>query len=192
MDTRSGLHELTRTVSRVNGRKWDPSRKARLGVLDGLRGLAVLLVLWYHVWEFSWLNPLPSLAFLPATGFAGVMLFFFLSGFVISYPFVRSRAAGMLLPSWAHFAWRRFMKIVPSYALSIGVAYAIGYAVVQPYASPLPDLVTYFLFVHTWFTECFGMINGRSGRLRSRSTCSASSPWSGGVWHGVPTSWLAG
>jgi peptidoglycan/LPS O-acetylase OafA/YrhL len=134
--------------------------EARLGVLDGLRGLAVLLVLWYHVWEFSWLNPPPSLAFLPATGFAGVTLFFFLSGFVIAYPFVRSRAAGTPRPSWAHFAWRRFMKIVPSYAISIGVAYAIGYAQVQPYASPLPDLVTHFLFVHTWFTERFGTING--------------------------------
>ena len=62
---------------------------ARLGVLDGLRGIAVLLVLWYHVWEISWLATPPWLAFLPATGFIGVHLFFFLSGFVISYPFIR-------------------------------------------------------------------------------------------------------
>ena len=65
----------------------------RLGVLDGLRGLAVLLVLWYHVWEISWLSPPKPLAFLPATGFIGVTLFFFLSGFVISYPFFRADAA---------------------------------------------------------------------------------------------------
>ena len=25
--------------------------QARLGVLGGLRGIAVLLVLWYHLWE---------------------------------------------------------------------------------------------------------------------------------------------
>ncbi|HEY2476532.1 MAG TPA: acyltransferase [Candidatus Cybelea sp.] len=134
--------------------------EARLGVLDGLRGLAVLLVLWYHVWEFSWLTPPESLAFLPATGFVGVILFFFLSGFVISYPFVRSRAHQTRRPSWANFAWRRFIKIVPSYALSIAVAYAIGYAQLQPDAKPLPDLTTHFLFVHTWFPNRFGTING--------------------------------
>src|ERR1700692_2117973 len=86
------------------------------GVLDGLRGLAVLLVLWYHVWEISWLTPPAWLAFLPATGFIGVTLFFFLSGFVIAYPFVRSRFDESPQPSWRHFVWRRFIKIVPSYA----------------------------------------------------------------------------
>ncbi len=134
--------------------------EARLGVLDGLRGLAVLLVLWYHAWEISWLAPPTWLAFLPATGFIGVHLFFFLSGFVISYPFVRSAVAGAAQPSWGHFAWRRFIKIVPSYVLSIAVAYAIGYAQVQPNAALLPDLVTHLLFIHTWFPLRFGTING--------------------------------
>ncbi|HEV3090192.1 MAG TPA: acyltransferase [Candidatus Cybelea sp.] len=132
----------------------------RLGILDGLRGLAVLLVLWYHVWEFSWLEPPQHLAFLPATGFVGVTLFFFLSGFVISYPFTRAQMSGAPQPSWGHFAWRRFIKIVPSYALSIAVAYLLGYAQVQPNAAALPDLATHALFVHTWFPDRFGTING--------------------------------
>ncbi len=132
----------------------------RLGVLDGLRGIAVLLVLWYHVWEISWLPPWPPLAFLPATGFVGVTLFFFLSGFVISYPFVAAEIAGKAQPSWRHFAWRRFIKIVPSYVLSIVVAYAIGYAQRQPGSAPLPDLVTHLLFIHTWFPATYGSING--------------------------------
>jgi peptidoglycan/LPS O-acetylase OafA/YrhL len=133
----------------------------RLGVLDGLRGVAVLLVLWFHVWEISWLPaPVPWLEFVPETGFVGVLLFFFLSGFVISYPFVRAQAAGSRAPSWGHFAWRRFLKIVPSYLLSIAVAYALGYAQKQPYASVVPDLTTHLLFVHTWFPDRFGTING--------------------------------
>src|SRR6202044_3361742 len=107
--------------------------ESRLDVLDGLRGIAVLLVLWYHVWEISWLRaPLPWLQFVPETGFVGVHLFFFLSGFVIVYPFVRAAATGRPQPGWAHFAWRRFIKIFPSYALSIGVAFALGYAQTQP------------------------------------------------------------
>jgi peptidoglycan/LPS O-acetylase OafA/YrhL len=132
----------------------------RLGVLDGLRGIAVLWVLWYHVWEISWLSPGTSLEFLPATGFVGVHLFFFLSGFVIIYPFVRAARAGGAPPAWSTFAWRRFIKIVPSYVLSIAVAYAIGYAQIQPGASLLPDLVTHLLFIHTWFPARFGTIDG--------------------------------
>src|SRR5215475_15022894 len=133
----------------------------RLGVLDGLRGIAVLLVLWYHVWEISWLPaPVSWLQFVPETGFIGVHLFFFLSGFVISYPFVRAAAEGRTQPSWSHFAWRRFLKIVPSYWLAIAVAYAVGYAQVQPNADTLPDLVTHLLFIHTWFPDRYGTING--------------------------------
>jgi peptidoglycan/LPS O-acetylase OafA/YrhL len=132
----------------------------RLGVLDGLRGIAIVLVLWYHVWEISWLSPGPWLEFVPATGFVGVHLFFFLSGFVISYPFVRAMLARRPQPSWKDFAWRRFIKIVPSYVLSIAVAYAIGYAQAQPNASTLPDLITHLLFIHTWFPLRYGTIDG--------------------------------
>ena len=128
--------------------------------MDGLRGIAVLWVLWYHVWEVSWLSPGPALDFLPATGFVGVHLFFFLSGFVISYPFVRAAVYRRAQPSWRLFAWRRFIKIVPSYVLSIAAAYAIGYAQIQPNASLVPDLVTHLLFIHTWFPLRFGTIDG--------------------------------
>jgi peptidoglycan/LPS O-acetylase OafA/YrhL len=135
--------------------------ESRLAALDGLRGIAVLLVLWYHIWEISWLPaPLHALQFLPETGFVGVHLFFFLSGFVIAYPFVRSHLRGSRPASWRHFAWRRCVKIVPSYLLSIAVAYAIGYQARQvPPASP-QALIEHLLFVHTWFPDSYGAING--------------------------------
>ncbi len=133
----------------------------RLDVLDGLRGIAILLVLWYHVWEISWLPaPLLRLEFLPETGFIGVALFFFLSGAVIALPFARAAFTGTQPPSWRHFYLRRFWKIVPSYVLSIAVAYAIGYAARQGGAGVLPDLVTHLLFIHTWFPASSGAING--------------------------------
>jgi len=132
----------------------------RLDVLDGLRGIAVLLVLWYHVWEISWLPaPFDWLEFLPETGFVGVHLFFFLSGFVIVYPFVRAAASGRSQPGWRHFAWRRFIKIFPSYALSIAVAFALGYAAKQQTSNALA-VVTHLLFIHTWFPDSYGAING--------------------------------
>lgn len=137
--------------------------KDRLGVLDGMRGIAVLLVLWYHVWEISWL-PAPwyrFFEFVPETGFIGVHLFFFLSGFVITYPFLRALAKGQPAPTWGHFAWRRFIKIVPSYALSIAVAYAIGYAAIERAgATPWQEIVSHAFFVHTWWPNTYGSING--------------------------------
>src|SRR5579862_7556574 len=175
----------------------------RLGVLDGLRGLAVLLVLWYHIWEISWL-PAPAdwLQFIPETGFIGVHLFFFLSGFVITYPFVRAMRTGKPLPTWGHFAWRRFTKIVPSYVLSIAVAYAIGYAQSQPNASPVPDLVSHLLFVHTWFPDRYGTINGVLWTLAVEVEfycvfpliwwCFKRSPWlTGAVMIAIAWAWRA-
>jgi peptidoglycan/LPS O-acetylase OafA/YrhL len=135
--------------------------ETRLAPLDGLRGIAILLVLWYHVWEISWLPaPLAALQFLPATGFIGVHLFFFLSGFVISYPFIRARVCETAPPAWFHFAWRRFIKIVPSYVLSIVVAFGLGYAQRQHGAPAWQSLLAHLLFIHTWFASTYGSING--------------------------------
>src|SRR5579884_1753272 len=135
--------------------------QGRLGVLDGLRGIAVLLVLWYHVWEISWLPaPLPSLQFIPETGFAGVDLFFYISGFVIVYPFVKALVHGDVPPTWGHFAYRRAIKIVPSYVLSIVVVIAIGYAHFANAGEALRDIGTHLLFIHTWWGDTYGTING--------------------------------
>ncbi|MDQ6823482.1 MAG: acyltransferase [Candidatus Eremiobacteraeota bacterium] len=133
----------------------------RLAVLDGLRGVAVLLVLWYHIWEISWLPaPLPALQFIPETGFVGVHLFFYISGFVIVFPFVRAAFEGREPPSWSHFAFRRAVKIVPSYVLSIALAIAIGYAHFNSAGEALRAILTHLLFIHTWWTDTYGAING--------------------------------
>ncbi len=129
--------------------------------LDGLRGIAILLVVWYHVWQITWLPaPLRQLEFLPETGFAGVDLFFFISGFVISYPFVKARLLGTPQPGWRHFAYRRFIKIVPSYALSIAVLVTTAYAHFASPADAVEQLAAHLLFVHTWWSSTFGAING--------------------------------
>lgn len=135
--------------------------QSRLGVLDGLRGIAVLLVLWYHVWQISWLPaPLPWMQFIPETGFEGVDMFFYISGFVIAYPFIKAMAAGEPQPTWGHFAYRRAMKIVPSYVLSIVVAIAIGYAHFDSVSQAVRDIGTHLLFIHTWSNATYGSING--------------------------------
>jgi peptidoglycan/LPS O-acetylase OafA/YrhL len=133
----------------------------RLGVLDGLRGIAIVLVVWFHIWQISWLRaPATWLQFIPETGFVGVHVFFFISGFVIVYPFVRAKLEGKPRPSWAHFAYRRAIKIVPSYVLSIGLMFLIGYQHVEQTGGVLRDVVTHLLFIHNWFANTYGSING--------------------------------
>ena len=133
----------------------------RLDVLDGLRGIAILLVVWFHIWQISWLAaPLPWLQFIPETGMLGVDIFFFISGFVVSYPFIRSRLEATPYPTWGHFAFRRAIKIVPSYLLSIAVMYVIGYEHAEGSGGLARDLITHLLFVHNWFTATYGSING--------------------------------
>ncbi|MDP9018263.1 MAG: acyltransferase, partial [Candidatus Eremiobacteraeota bacterium] len=134
----------------------------RLAVLDGLRGIAILLVVWFHIWQISWLAaPLPALQFIPEGGFLGVDIFFFISGFVICYPFVRAKLEGTARPTWGHFYYRRAIKIVPSFVLSIAVVYAIGYAATQGGGGDaFRDIVTHLFFVHNWFAPTYGSING--------------------------------
>lgn len=126
-----------------------------------MRGIAVLLVLWYHIWEISWLPaPAAALQFIPETGFVGVHLFFYISGFVIVFPFVHAVFECREPPSWAHFAYRRAIKIVPSYVLSILLAIAIGYAHFASMSDAVRAIVTHLLFIHTWWADTYGAING--------------------------------
>src|SRR6266540_5205345 len=92
---------------------------ARLDVLDGLRGIAILLVLWYHYWQLSWLGPqftvfgrFVNLDFIPAQGAFGVELFLFLSGFCLFYSYAKRKGGVQPLGT---YAYRRAIKILPSY-----------------------------------------------------------------------------
>ena len=51
---------------------------------------------------------------------------------------------------------------MPSYVLSIIVAYTIGYAAVvrYGYTPPVKEIITHLLFIHTWWQETYGSING--------------------------------
>lgn len=77
--------------------------------LDGLRGMACLLVVWAHATEMGWQSWFSGIEI---TGQIGVMIFFTLSGFLM---------ADLYLPgsySWRHwlgFLIRRMFRIYPAY-----------------------------------------------------------------------------
>ncbi len=135
-----------------------PARE-RLDVLDGLRGCAVLLVVWYHVWLVSGQGSGP-LTFIAEAGYLGVDLFFFISGFCLYYPYARAALAGRAMPDVRHFFARRAMKIVPSYCIAL-LVFAIVYR--GQFASPqdaLWQLVAHLTFIHPLDPATFGSISG--------------------------------
>jgi peptidoglycan/LPS O-acetylase OafA/YrhL len=135
-----------------------PARE-RLDVLDGLRGCAVLLVVWYHVWLVSGQGAGP-LTFIAQSGYLGVDLFFFISGFCLYYPYARAALAGRPMPELGHFFERRAMKIVPSYCIAL-LVFAIVYR--AQFASPqdaLWQVVAHLTFIHPLDQTTFGSISG--------------------------------
>lgn len=145
----------------------DGKSNARLDVLDGLRGIAMLLVLWFHVWQQGWVRAdVPffgrtlNFNWVPETGFIGLDLFFFISGFCLFYPYAGTLFDGRRLQSNAEFAWHRARKILPSYVVAIGLFFAIGYAHFDTWTEALRQIALHLAFMHTWFADSYGSISG--------------------------------
>lgn len=131
----------------------------RLDVLDGLRGLAILLVVWYHAWLVSG-QAIPALNFVAEAGFLGVDLFFFISGFCLFYPYARAQIERTAEPTTRRFFARRAAKIVPSYLLALGLFAVVYHA---RFASPQDALVqigSHLTFLHTLHPQTYGSISG--------------------------------
>jgi len=134
----------------------------RLAVLDGMRGFAILLVVFYHLSLVSGYG-LPFLGALDVFahgGFLGVDLFFFVSGCCIAYPYARARSAGRTPPGTVEFARRRFFKIAPSYALAVAVFAVAYHARFDGIAQEATHVLAHAAFVHVWFRDTYGSFSG--------------------------------
>lgn len=125
----------------------------RLKGLDGLRGIAILLVVVYHFWtEITGHKTLPNgspWTFLYA-GNTGVTLFFILSGFLVGLPFIKGFSRGQL-PSVRLYAAHRILRILPPYYF-VGV---IGILVTGQTQQLLPML---FFFANAFDVGYFSIV----------------------------------
>jgi len=140
---------MTTTPSSINaasarpgdtGRFIDRARSGRLGGLDGLRAIAVALVVMYHV----------APAGLPG-GFLGVDIFFVISGFLITTLLLREwQRSGRI--SLVSFWRRRARRLLPALALALLVC--TSFAFLSGNRDLLVDLTAQFIgalvFVSNW------------------------------------------
>jgi peptidoglycan/LPS O-acetylase OafA/YrhL len=135
-------------------------------VLDGLRGIAILLVFTFHTWLFSWYTPTLSLLghdvpvdVLPRTGYFGVDLFFVISGFVLFFPHaIRAISGAGATHGVREFALRRIVKIVPSYAIAFVVT-LFSAASLHDRVALVPTIVRHALFINDFFPDDLGQAN---------------------------------
>lgn len=112
----------------------------RIPFIQGLRGLAVSLVVLYHA------------GFLFNGGFIGVDIFFVISGFVIGQSLGREIAQSDRV-SWSHFFFRRARRLIPALSLTLVVT-VIAYWVlfgVKSVATLTKSLTSGSLFVSNFY-----------------------------------------
>lgn len=117
-------------------------------LLDGMRALAILAVLWHHS---NGENPLPWSIF--TRGYLGVDLFFVISGFLITHLLIKEkRITGSI--SLRNFYVRRTLRIFPLY-----YGYLFGILVLAAISQPqkvdrmLDTAPFYLLYISNWIPE---------------------------------------
>src|SRR5437667_12901091 len=102
-------------------------KKNTIALLDGVRGFACLIVIWFHIyriprdlhiWDPS-TSTYPLLDSFLFFGRNGVTLFFVLSGFLLFLPFAKALLFEKKWPSVRQFYVRRVFRILPAYYLSL-------------------------------------------------------------------------
>ncbi len=145
----------------------EPARN-HIAFFDGLRGIAVLIVVAYHLHERG-VMPDPTPLFGPLTallpwpflgGVLGVEIFFFLSGLVLFLPYARHLIEGRPRPAIAHFYLRRSLKIVPSYVVALLAIALIAPQEVPPAESLTQHVLLHLFFLHGFYPNAFASIVG--------------------------------
>lgn len=126
--------------------------------LDGLRGIAVLIVMLFHLEYLA-----PELNMFVKGGFLGVDIFFVLSGFLITSILIKEQSRTSKI-NLKNFYLRRFFRLVPAFWVFLSVLYFFG----NFFLSPREAEIIYqnnnfgysFLYLMNWYRAYGGGITG--------------------------------
>lgn len=130
------------------------SRAQKIGAVNGFRGLAIIMVILFHLLvPFTsstpafpgQLDPNGFLAIVAKHGFLGVNIFFVLSGFVLYLPYRTKKRTIDRFADFPHFYWHRAARLLPLYYTVVLVTVALHAK------SPAGS--------HAWYLELGGLLS---------------------------------
>ena len=99
-------------------------QKDHIDVLDGIRILTILIIVWFHFWQQSWIIPVigkVSLDWIPRNGAILVDMMILLSGFCLFLPYAKEMVYGTKTVPAKEFYIKRIARIFPSYFLCTAI-----------------------------------------------------------------------
>ncbi len=127
-----------------------------IDVLDGVRALAILIVVWFHFWQQSWLMPIVgdfNIDWIPRNGALLVDMMILLSGFCLFLPYARSMVYGTTTSTAKTFYVKRGARILPSYYFSVLLILFLFALPLKEYVSKevmWKDLITHLFFINNF------------------------------------------
>jgi peptidoglycan/LPS O-acetylase OafA/YrhL len=143
----------------------DTSSGAFIPQIDGLRFIAIGAVICYHIADFvrvktghAWEDS--TLSLFLSHGYFGVPLFFVISGFVISLPFVQREMAGRAPVPLKRYFLRRLTRLEPPYLINLLLLFSLLILVKDRSAEELfPHLLASMAYSHNAIYNEFSQVN---------------------------------
>ncbi len=161
---------------------------AEIRALDGLRAIAALSIVLFHVLLFMhveyqpWSRAVGNFWYVLATG---VQLFFTLSGFLLFRPYTHAMLTGKPLPPAARFYKKRALRILPAYWVALAILLALSWRIAK---DPVwLNALTHALFIHDIFPRYNRDLDGPFWTLAVEAQFYLLLPWIAAA-----VAWIAG
>jgi peptidoglycan/LPS O-acetylase OafA/YrhL len=117
--------------------------------LDGFRAIAITMVIFFHYGIYIGNSYVDVVA---GAGWLGVPLFFIMSGFLISLPYIKKAYDQAPLPSTSNFYKKRILRIFPLYYFSLVLFVVINY-IFQYRDITVDDIAKHIFFIDNFYPE---------------------------------------
>lgn len=134
-------------------------QKNHIDVLDGIRAVTIMIIVWYHIWQQSWIMPIwgdINLDWIPRNGAICVDMMILLSGFCLFLPYAREMVYGIKAGSAKEFYLKRAARIMPSYYVSVLICLILFALPLGEYSNRLfmaKDLFSHIFFVNNLWAD---------------------------------------
>jgi peptidoglycan/LPS O-acetylase OafA/YrhL len=137
----------------------ETSSSLKIDVIDGLRGIAIFMVVYQHVFSERLLISLPlQPGFIFKYGWIGVNLFFILSGFVLAKPYILNQRSFTSFRDVRAFYIRRIVRLYPLFIFtSVFSTATLGFSPTNT-TSLILSLTTFSMFIPSSFMPVFNIV----------------------------------